>query len=88
MINWKVRFKNPAFWQAFIPAIALVVQAAFAVCGMTIDLGTLVGKLVALADAVFVVLALLGIVNDPTTKGMADSARALTYNEPHEDKHD
>ena len=32
-----------------------------------------------------VILVILGIVTDPTTKGVADSERALKYNEPRED---
>ncbi len=36
-------------------------------------------------NAVFVVLALLGIVADPTTKGVSDSERAKTYKKPRGD---
>lgn len=33
-------------------------------------------------EAVFLVLTILGIVTDPTTEGVGDSARALTYEKP------
>ena len=78
-INWKARFKNKMFWLAFIPAVLLVIQAGAAVFGFTLDLGELGNKLLMLVDAVFVVLAVLGIVTDPTTPGASDSDRAMTY---------
>lgn len=82
MINWKVRVKNKAFWVALIPAIILVVQLVAGLFGWSIDLTNISGKLVAIVDAVFAVLTILGIVQDPTTKGIKDSERALTYKEP------
>lgn len=86
MINWKVRFSNKAFWVAFVPAILLLIQVVAAVFGYTLDLGDLGNKLLAVVNALFAVLALLGIVTDPTTKGVSDSAQALTYEEPKDDK--
>lgn len=85
-MNWKVRLKNKVFWASLIPALALVVQAACAVFGYTIDLSVLSGRLVALVDAVFVVLVILGIVVDPTTAGIGDSNRAMGYDEPWNDE--
>lgn len=82
MINWKVRVKNKAFWVALIPAVILVVQLVAGLFGWSIDLTDISGKLVAIVDAVFVVLTILGIVQDPTTKGIKDSDKALTYEEP------
>ncbi len=84
-INWKVRIKNKAFWLAMVPAVLLLIQAAGAVFGFTLDFGDLGNKLLTLVNAAFAVLALLGIVNDPTTAGVKDSARALTYERPKED---
>lgn len=81
-INWRVRIKNKAFWTALIPAIALVVQAAAALTGTTIDLTQTVGKIIALVDAIFAVLVILGIVVDPTTDGIGDSKRAMGYDAP------
>lgn len=85
MINWKVRIKNKAFWLAVIPAIALVAQAIAAVFGYTIDLTTMVGKLQAVVNAVFALLVILGVVVDPTTDGINDSARAMGYDVPWKD---
>jgi phi LC3 family holin len=82
MINWKVRIKNKLFWAELIPAIALLAQAIASVFGFTIDLTTLVGKLLAVVDAVFAILMILGIVVDPTTEGIRDSKLAMSYDEP------
>lgn len=81
-INWKVRIKNKAFWIALIPAVALLVQAVVAVFGYTLDLSSIGGKLLAVVESFFVVLTIIGVVNDPTTKGLSDSARALEYEDP------
>lgn len=85
MINWKVRIKNLNFWLTLIPAIALVAMTVAEVFGYTIDLSTMVGKLQAVAKAVFTLLAILGIVVDPTTDGIGDSQRAMGYDEPWKD---
>lgn len=82
MINWKIRVKNKAFWVALIPAVILVIQLVAGLFGWSIDLTDISGKLIAIVDAIFVVLTVLGIVQDPTTKGIKDSDRALTYKEP------
>ncbi len=81
-VNWLVRFKNKAFWVALIPAALLLVQVVAAVFGFTIDLGDLGNKLLEVVNALFAVLSILGIVVDPTTKGVSDSVRALSYDEP------
>lgn len=84
MINWAVRFKNKQFWISFIPAVLLLVQVVAAVFGFELDLGDLGNRLLDVVNALFAVLALLGIVTDPTTSGMGDSAQALTYDKPKE----
>lgn len=84
MLNWTVRFKNKTFWIAFLPALLLLVQVVAAVFGFTLDLGELGDRLLDVVNALFAVLALLGIVADPTTKGVGDSAQALTYDKPKE----
>ena len=84
-INWKVRIANKRFWFSLVPAILLVIQTGAAIFGYTIDFGELGNGLLAFIDAVFVVLVLLGIVNDPTTATYSDSERAKHYKKPWED---
>lgn len=85
MLNWTVRFKNKAFWVGFIPAVLLLVQVVASVFGYTLDLGELGNKLLEVVNAVFALLAILGVVTDPTTDGVSDSTQALTYSEPKKD---
>ena len=84
MINWKVRLRNVNFWLAAIPALLLVVQALGALMGWQPELAGIREKLLDLVNAVFGLLAILGIVNDPTTAGLRDSARAMGYEKPKE----
>ena len=84
-INWKVRLKSKTFWLAMIPALLLLVQVVAAVFGFELDLGVLGDRLLAVVNAVFTVLTILGVVTDPTTAGLSDSKQALTYTEPKED---
>lgn len=86
-INWTVRLKNKNFWITLIPAVLLLAQVVLAVFGVVIDLGDIGNKLLAVVDAAFVVLAILGIVTDPTTAGVSDSTLAMTYTKP-KDKDD
>lgn len=81
-VNWKVRIKNKNFWLMLIPAILLLVQLVLDLFGVHMDFGDIGNKLKAIINAVFSVLTILGIVTDPTTAGIGDSERALTYEKP------
>lgn len=81
-INWKVRIKNKAFWLFAIPAVILLIQSVAAVFGFTLDLGEIGNRLVDVVEAAFVILSILGIVNDPTTATLSDSTNAMTYDKP------
>ena len=85
MINWKVRIRNKNFWLSIIPAVILLIQAVAEVFGYKLDFGQLSGRLLDVVNALFVVLAILGIVTDPTTVGVNDSVRAMGYDKPYED---
>lgn len=81
-INWKVRLKNKNFWITLIPTVLLLVQPILRLAGVDIDLGEIGNALLAIVDGVFVLLAVLGIVTDPTTAGVSDSDQAMTYDKP------
>ena len=81
-INCKVRLKNKAFWLAIIPAVLLLVQQIVGLFGVVIDFTPLQNQLVTIIGTVFSILAILGIIVDPTTKGISDSKQVLTYTEP------
>ena len=81
-INWKVRLKNKSFWLALIPAAMILLQSIASVFGMSFHFGNLGERLVYVVNSVFSVLAILGIVVDPTTEGISDSELAMTYEKP------
>lgn len=86
-INWKVRLKNPAFWTGLIGVLATLAISVAQLLG--VDIAEVVNgwqsALVALVTAIFGILALVGVVTDPTTSGVSDSNQALTYTKPKED---
>lgn len=83
-INWKVRAKNKTFWLALIPAVLLLAQQVAGLFGVALDLGQIQDQLAAIVGTVFALLAIMGIVADPTTAGVGDSEQAMTYDEPKE----
>lgn len=84
-INWKVRLLNKTFWLTIIPATLLTIQLILAIFGITFNVDELTGKIIAVVDAIFAILMMLGIAVDPTTKGISDSEQAMTYTKPKED---
>ena len=79
-MNLIVRIKNPVFWFTIIPAtatFAYVLMGCFDIVA-PISQDALVNALIAVVEA----LATLGVLVDPTTKGVGDSENALTYSEP------
>lgn len=82
VINWRVRIRNKTFWLAIIPAILVLIQAIGAPFGFKWDFGVLGDQLRTIVEAAFGVLAILGVINDPTTEGWDDSKLAMTYDEP------
>lgn len=85
MINWKIRAKNKTFWLALVPAFLLLIQAVAQVFNISLDFTNLNKNLLGVVNALFTVLAIVGVVTDPTTKGVGDSTQALTYSKPKED---
>ena len=87
-VNWKVRFKNPYFWIGLAGVI-------FTATGLNPeDMTTWSAVWHAFLDfwknpymVVSVIIAIVGVVQDPTTSGLGDSARALSYNTPNVDKY-
>lgn len=85
-INWTVRLKNKTFWLALIPALLLLAQVVAAVFGYELKIDAIGDKLTAVINALFAVLAILGVVTDPTTAGVGDSKQAMEYTAPKVDE--
>ena len=82
MINWKVRIRNKVFWLTLIPAVLLLMQSIASAAGVQLDLSDAQMKILAIVENLFALLAILGIVNDPTTSGITDSQQAMGYEVP------
>lgn len=79
-INWKVRLKKKSFWITFVPSLMAVVISVFAIFG--IDVTQQTTQITSVIMAILGVLASLGVVIDPTTKGLEDSDMAMQYEVP------
>lgn len=87
MINWKVRIKNPVFWVQIAVAIVLPILAYLGLSWDDMTSWAALGGIFieAVKNPVIlasVVVAVWNAINDPTTKGLSDSLRAMTYDRP------
>lgn len=82
MINWKVRLKNKVWLMTAIPVVLGALYAVFGLFGWVPPIAetALENVLITVVGA----LAVLGIVEDPTTAGFKDSEQAMTYEKPKE----
>ena len=86
-INWKVRIKNPLFWVQIGVAILMPILAYLGLSVEDLTTWSKVGQV--LLEAVsnpyilgVVVVSVFNAIQDPTTKGLSDSEKALTYTKP------
>ena len=87
MINWKVRIANPVFWVQVAVAIVLPILAYLGLSWEDMTSWDALGGifLEAVKNPVILVSVVVSVwnaVNDPTTKGLRDSDRAMNYTEP------
>lgn len=80
MINWKLRFQNKTVLCAIIAQIAAIVYVALGFIGIVPTITE--DAIVAFCYMVVELLVLLGVVTDPTTKGVTDSEQAMSYEQP------
>lgn len=74
-LNLKLRLQNRATLIALISAVFLMLQQF----GLAIPTNIKDG-----VNTFVLILVILGVVTDPTTKGIGDSAQALGYDTPKE----
>ena len=60
----------------------MLVQVVLSIFGYSFEVEKVQGKLLDLVDAVFTVLVIVGVINDPTTVVFSDSKAAMEYSQP------
>ena len=82
-INWKVRLRHRQFWIAIVSALLLLANQIADIFG--VDITLISSQIEQTVEAILLVLAMLGVIIDPTTSGVKDSDQALTYTKPKKD---
>lgn len=90
-INWKIRIKNPSFWASVVIAVFAPIMAYMGITAKDITTWAALWNVVLSAVSnpyilITVAVSVYNAVVDPTTSGIGDSARALTYDEPNSEK--
>ena len=79
-LNWILRYKNKATLTSLVGAVVALIYQVLGLIGITPSISE--SSVIEVAGLVINVFILLGIVIDPTTKGLGDSDNAMTYTEP------
>ncbi len=85
-LNWKVRFKNKIWLGSFLSLIVGFVYSMLALFDVFPEVTQ--SLVLQLMNQVLTFLGLIGVIVDPTTAGIGDSDRAMTYAEPWDDNID
>lgn len=85
-INWKVRLQSKSFWTGLVGVIGTFVVSLAALVGVDLDATAFESTATTVISALFTVLTLVGVIVDPTTSGLSDSAQALGYTSPKKDE--
>ena len=82
-MNIKVRLKNKTFWLTAVPALVTLIYCILGLFNIvpTVSEATVVKILTTIISA----LTTLGVFVDPTTAGVKDSQRAMSYTKPFKD---
>lgn len=79
-MNLKLRLKNKATLLAIVLAAVAFIYQILGLLGVAVPITE--DQVVQIAGIIINLLVGLGVLIDPTTAGVKDSARALTYEEP------
>lgn len=83
-VNWKVRFKNKTWLSMFI---SLIVGFTFNILKLFDVFPSITENTVLnIINEILTFLGLIGVLVDPTTAGLSDSNRAMTYVKPWNDE--
>ena len=79
-INWKVRFKNKIWLGSFL---SLIIGFTYSLLALFDVFPQVTQSLILqLMNQILTFLGLIGVIVDPTTAGLGDSDRAMSYEEP------
>lgn len=92
-INWRVRVKNPMFWAQIVASIFIPILAYMGITVQDLTTWDMVAKalLLAISNPYVLLLVAVSVYNtivDPTTTGIGDSLKALSYDKPNDEKED
>lgn len=76
-INWKIRLQSKTFLSSMVALLLVLANQIAAIFGA--DITVYNDQITNLTETVFAILGLIGVVHDPTTKGLSDSERAMNY---------
>lgn len=79
-INWKLRAQNKTTLLALVAAILTFIYTVLGMFGVVPPVSQ--SDILEVVGLGLNVLVMLGVIVDPTTKGLSDSDRAREYNEP------
>ena len=86
MINWKLRLQNKTTLWGIISLVVSLIFRILDACGVIPPFSQ--DFVLEIAADILTLLGLLGVIVDPTTDGVADSKRAMTYEQPWRDGED
>lgn len=92
-INWRVRAKSPQFWIGLLGVIASPILAYYGLSYADMTTWESIGNVLQqfftnpflIGTVAMAALSFIGVLADPTTKGISDSEQALTYTAPKDD---
>ncbi len=79
-INWKVRLKSGPFWLGLVSLVLTLIYTLLNMAGIVPCFEQ--KQVMDIAVMLLQILAFIGVVSDPTTKGLGDSKQAMRYKEP------
>ncbi len=81
-INWKIRLRSGPFWVGLISLVLTFIYTVLSTFDVIpqIDQKQIMDMIVMLLQ----IFSFVGVVTDPTTKGLSDSEQAMTYQKPKE----
>lgn len=79
-INWKLRLMNKTTIAALLACIVTFIYQVLSILGITPAIAE--SQVTEVVGLILNILAAVGILVDPTTKGLSDSEKALGYTKP------